>query len=154
MVRVQHALVIPTIPKPDHDNYSDSQGTTDAIREKPYAIHRREPMVLEGLDPVDRRKTERQSTDGQTDRRRLPIHESPLNVTVGILRKRSFAEASGEPNPAGEERERHAGEHVHIQEARFLLIQNIRPDRAMTMQLVGEVHPRPDESRFNPRKDQ
>ena len=111
-------------------------------------------MVFEGLHPVDRRKTEGQSADGQTNSRRLPIHESPLNVTVGVLRKRGLAEPRGEPDPAGKERERHAREHVQIQEAGLLLIENIRPHRPMTMQLVGEVHPRPDKSGFNPSEDQ
>jgi hypothetical protein len=71
-----------------------------------------------------------------------------------ILGEGGFTKATRKPDPTGEKRQRHARKHTQIKETSLFLIENIGADGAVTMELVAEIHPRPDEARFHPSEDQ
>ena len=145
MVFVDDAAIITAGDKPDHDEHAARERTAHAVREKPHTIHRRVPVILEALDPVDRSEREGQGQERDAEGGRLTIHVGPLQITIGVLAERGFTQAGREPHPNHKKRRSHAREHVQVQEAGLFRVEDVLADGVPAVHDVIQIHPGPDE---------
>ena len=81
-------------------------GPAHAVGEVPDAVHGREPVVLQALEPVDRRAGQGQARPAECQSPRSSGSCGSTSVAVRVLGEGGLAEARGDPDPEREETQR------------------------------------------------
>jgi hypothetical protein len=145
VVGLEQALQVAAGVEPELDQDPEGERPAHAVGEVPDAVHGREPVVLQALEPVDGGGGQAEGEDGDPEAGGAAVHPAPARVAVRVLCEGGAPQAGRDPDPEGEEADREDDEERQVEEGALLDPQEVVLDRVAADQLVVRVHPGPDE---------